>query len=54
MTKDGDLHADQSPEAVYNSDTGTFHAQLTCGSFFYLEDPPFDVQWTVSDTDSDI
>ena len=49
MTEDGDLHAGQSPVAVYNNATQQFQAQLTCGTFIHQEQPPFNVLWTVSE-----
>ena len=46
--QDGELHVQQTSEAVLNRDTDQWSIQLTCGLFNFSGAPPFYVEWTVS------
>ena len=47
MTTVGEPHVSQNPEAVLDPTTDQWCVELYCGTFTYLGQPPFDVQWTV-------
>ena len=49
MTTDGKLHVSQNPVAVLDPTTDQWCVELHCGTFTYFGQPPFDVQWIVSD-----
>ena len=49
MTTDGKLHVSQNPVAVLDPTTDQWCVELHCGTFTYSGQPPFDVQWIVSD-----
>ena len=49
MTRDGQLHASQSPVAGVDPRTGLWSLELLCGPFVYLRHAPFAVEWLVSD-----
>lgn len=51
---DGHLQIKQQQLAVYDSNTGQRHVQLTCGSFTSLGQPPVSVIWTVSDKETNL
>ena len=48
VTQDGELHVQQTPEAVLNPDTDQWSIQLMCGVFNFHDSPPFSVEWVVS------
>ena len=49
MTTVGEPHVSQNPEAVLDPTTDQWCVELHCGTFTYSGQPPFDVQWIVSD-----
>ena len=50
MTTDGELHVGDPPVAALDPTTDQWGLELHCGTFTSLGQPPFDVQWTVSDS----
>lgn len=45
LTTDNQVHVTQSPSAVHDDVTGSWHLELNCGTFTYAAHPPFEVQW---------
>lgn len=48
MTTDGQLHVSENPLALLDKTTDQWSKELHCGTFTYLGQPPFDVEWMVS------
>ena len=46
--QDGELHVQQTSEAMLSQDTDQWSIQLTCGLFNASGSPPFNVEWIVS------
>ncbi|XP_070180238.1 uncharacterized protein [Littorina saxatilis] len=45
MTTDGQLHVSENPLALLDKTTDQWSKELHCGTFTYLGQPPFDVEW---------